>query len=325
MNNETDGQLLRSMLLEMHRIRMIEQAIAKRYSEQEMRCPVHLSIGQECVPVAMSAVLRSTDLAVSAHRSHAHYLAKGGALNSMLAELYGKATGCARGRGGSMHLIDPDAGLIAAVPIVGSATPIGVGIAWAKKLKEEDDIVVIYLGDGSTEEGSFTESLDFALLHGLRVIFVVENNFYSVYTHLRDRQSPLRTIAGVARGHGIDAFAGDGNDALETLRLATEAVTIVREEARPILLELSTYRWLEHCGPNSDDHLNYRDSVELSRWLANDPIRRLENHLRENDMTNLIPREGDFEATRAEILEAFDFALASPFPAASELLRDIYA
>jgi pyruvate dehydrogenase E1 component alpha subunit len=320
-----DEQSAKGMLREMYRIRMIEQAIASRYQDQEMRCPVHLSIGQESIPVAVSTVLRNSDLVVSAHRSHAHYLAKGGDLKAMLAELYGKATGCARGRGGSMHLVDAEAGLVAAVPIVGSAISIGVGVAWGKKLQGDDCIVVVYIGDGATEQGTFTESLDFALLHGLRVLFVVENNYYSVYTHVRARQSPLRTITGVARGHGVEALAGDGNDAIATMRMVVEAVRTIREDSRPILLEFYTYRWLEHCGPNRDDHLDYRDTQEVAQWIANDPITRLQSVLVDRGWLDEIELASDLEIIQTEILEGFEFALSSPFPEEHELLEAIYA
>lgn len=325
MGIDPDERLAKSMLREMYRVRMIEQAIADRYEEGEMRCPVHLSIGQECVPVAVSTALRKSDLAVSAHRSHAHYLAKGGDLKSMIAELYGKATGCARGRGGSMHLLDPEAGLVAAMPIVGSAIPIGVGIAWGKKLQRDDCVVVVYLGDGATEEGAFAESLDFSILHGLRVLFIVENNFYSVYTHLHARQSPLRTITGVARGHGVEALVGDGNDALSTLQMVTEALGLIRKDSRPILLELFTYRWLEHCGPNWDDHLEYRDLNETALWMAKDPITTLQSILIDRGWFDETALEWDLEAIRTEIVEAFEYASSSPFPGENELLESIYA
>lgn len=323
--DQVEADLAIAMLFQMYRIRMIERAIADRYAEQEIRCPVHLSIGQECVPVAVSAHLRPSDLVVSAHRSHAHYLAKGGDLKSMLAELYGKATGCARGRGGSMHLVDPAAGLIAAVPIVGSAIPIGVGVAWGRKLQGFDDLVVVYLGDGATEEGVFFESLDFALLHRLRVLFVVENNFYSVYTHIRDRQSDLRSISQVARGHGLKSLVGDGNDADQVFSLAEDAVRLVREDERPVLMELNTYRRLEHCGPNSDDHLNYRDDRELREWLAKDPIEQLEGRLLAKGVLTRSSIEEELRRVAKEIEEGFVFARDSPFPGQDELLADVYA
>lgn len=314
-----------AMLFGMYRIRMVEEAIANRYVEQQMRCPVHLSVGQECVPTAVSEALMPGDLAVSAHRSHAHYLAKGGNLRAMLAELYGKVTGCARGRGGSMHLIDGDAGLVAAVPIVGSAISIGVGVAWAQKFRSSESVVVVYLGDGATEEGVFGESLDFALLHDLRVLFVVENNYYSVYTHLRDRQSERRRIADLARGHGLEAFVEDGNDALKTYALARNAVQHVRDSGQPLLLEFETYRWLEHCGPNSDDQLNYRDPEEVREWLSRDPIRGLESILVSEGALSEVMLKARLSAIQLEIDEAMHFAISSAFPDEGELLEGVYA
>ena len=232
---------------EMLRIRFIEEAIANEYSKQEMRCPVHLSIGQEAIAVGVSALLSKHDLALSAHRSHAHYLAKGGDLKLMLSELYGKETGCAKGKGGSMHLFDLEAGLIAAVPIVGSTLPIGVGVAWQMVRKQIPGIVVIYFGDGATEEGVFSESLDFASLKNLPVLFVCENNLYSVYTPIELRQNPLRKISQISKAHGIASKTGDGNNVEKVCSLTELAIEYIQDKREPYLLELSTYRWLEHC------------------------------------------------------------------------------
>ena len=179
MNKKQKIELLYSMI----RMRMVEEKIANKYSEQEMRCPVHLSIGQEAIASGICLNLEKKDQVLSAHRSHFHYLAKGGNLKKMISEIYGKETGCAGGKGGSMHLIDINAGLVAAVPIVGSTIPIGVGLAWANKLDKSKRIVVIFFGEGATEEGVFYESINFAALHSLPVLFVCENNYYSVYSY----------------------------------------------------------------------------------------------------------------------------------------------
>ncbi|MCG3771944.1 MAG: 2-oxoisovalerate dehydrogenase subunit alpha [Nitrosomonadaceae bacterium] len=211
------------------------------------------------------------------------------------------------------------------MPLVGSAIPIGVGIAWGKKLHRDDSVVVVYIGDGSTEEGVFAESLDFAILHGLRVLFIVENNYYSVYTHLRARQSPLRTITGLARGHGIEALSGDGNDAMATVHMVTDALRSIRADSRPILLELFTYRWLEHCGPNSDDHLGYRKKDETDFWIANDPIARLQKVLMDRGWLDEIAIAKDLDAIQSEIIEAFEYAKTSAFPDENELLENVYA
>ena len=187
-----------SLYFKMLRIRMIENEISERYSDKEMRCPIHLSTGQEAIAVGVCDNLGKNDKIVSAHRSHAHYLAKGGSLKKMIAELHGKITGSAKGIGGSMHLIDIKSGVFAAVPIVASALPIGTGIAWANKLKKKKDLVVAFFGDAATEEGVFFESLDFASLHNLGILFVCENNEYSIFSHISERQAKKRKIYKIA-------------------------------------------------------------------------------------------------------------------------------
>ena len=182
MDEITSLKLLKTIM----RIRAIEEKIASKYSENKMRCPTHLSIGQEAGPAAISECLSNNDFAVSTHRGHAHYLAKGGDLKSMISEIYGKVTGCSRGKGGSMHLIDKKVGFMGTSAIVGNSIPIGVGLALSCQLKKEKNISVIYLGDGAIEEGVFYESLNFAILRNLRVLFVCENNLYSVYSPLSE-------------------------------------------------------------------------------------------------------------------------------------------
>jgi pyruvate dehydrogenase E1 component alpha subunit len=189
-----DNQTLYNLYYKILRIRLIEKEISNKYTEWKMRCPTHLSIGQESIPASICENLKKNDAIVSAHRCHAHYLSKGGSLKKMLAEIYGKVSGCAKGRGGSMHLIDYSVNFNAAVPIVGSTLPIGVGIAWANKLKNKKNVVVIFFGDGATEEGAFLESIDFASLHNLKILFVCENNQYSVYSNIKKRQSNSRSI-----------------------------------------------------------------------------------------------------------------------------------
>jgi TPP-dependent pyruvate/acetoin dehydrogenase alpha subunit len=318
--NNSPKELYFSML----RIRMVEEKIAELYSEQEMRCPVHLSIGQEAVAVGVCDHLENQDIVMSAHRAHAHYLAKGGDLKSMIAELYGKASGCAMGKGGSMHLVDLESGFFAAVPIVGSTIPIAVGVAWAFKLKKSSNIVTVFLGDGATEEGVFFESLDFASLKKVPILFVCENNFYSVYSQLNVRQSPDRKLSVLAESHGIKSFTGDGNNIDQVSKISKKAVDYIKENNCPAFVEFDTFRWLEHCGPNGDDHLGYRIKGELSQWLKKDPIdlfksKIIENHEIDNndisDMKQLIS---------SEIESAFKSAKESEFPAQNVLNQHIY-
>jgi len=310
---------------EILRIRSIENKISYEYPKGEMRCPVHLSTGQEATPVGICKNLKNTDLIVSAHRSHAHYLAKGGNLKKMISELYGKITGCAKGKGGSMHLIDIKAGIIAAVPIVGSTIPIGTGLAWANKLKKNNKIVVIFFGDAATEEGVFQESLDFASLHKLKILFVCENNFYSVYSSLNPRQSKKRDIIKLSKSLGINSYRIDGNDVIKVFNNSKKIIKNIRQNKGPALVLLDTYRWLEHCGPNNDDNLNYRSKKEIKYWLKKCPLLKIEKILINKGLLteNLITKFK--KEIDKKIQDAFTFARRSPFPKLNELNRDIYS
>jgi pyruvate dehydrogenase E1 component alpha subunit len=310
---------------EILRIRLVEEAIADRYSEQQMRCPVHLSIGQEAVAVGVCAALRSDDYLVSTHRPHAHYLAKGGDLRRFIAELYGRETGCSGGRGGSMHVIDLDAGIIGSTPIVGGSLPIAVGTAFATQLDGGDRVSVVFFGDGTTEEGVFLEAINFAALKQLNVVFVCENNQFSVYSPLSVRQPANRNRVAIAAASGLATGTGDGND-VEAVRVATEvAVARARSGGGPTFLEFDTYRHREHCGPFFDDDLGYRNDAEVKAWLARDPVPVLEAQLRaagklDDAALATMRRELD-----AEIEDAFAFAIASPFPSPDGLFRHVYA
>lgn len=294
---------------EMLRIRLIEESIARRYHEQKMRCPVHLSIGQEAVAVGVCKAALHTDYLISNHRAHAHYLAKGGNLKAMLAEIYGKVTGCCIGRGGSMHLVDRSVGMYGSTPIVGGSIPIGVGLAFATWLKQEKDVTIVFFGEGATEEGVFVESLNFAALKNLPVLFVCENNFYSVYSPLNVRQPERRDRAAIARAHGIAAKSGYGNDVEEVYRLAEEAIGSIREGNGPVFLEFETYRHREHCGPNFDNDIGYRTEEEFLFWEKQCPIK-----LQAQRIVPDFPLEQLSLPILSEIEEAFAFADQSPFP-----------
>ena len=313
------------LLNHMYRIRMVEEEIASRYGEGKMRCPTHLSIGQEGVPAALAECLLPTDYAVSTHRGHAHYLAKGGNLNSMIAEIYGKATGCSRGKGGSMHLIDKSVGFMGTSAIVGNSIPIGVGLALAAQYRGSDQISCIYLGDGATEEGVYYESLNFAALKKLPALFVCENNLYSVYSPLNVRQPKDRCIATVAQAMGLKTFKGDGNDVVAVHSECSRAIEDMRASGGPWLLEFSVYRWREHCGPNFDNDIGYRTEEEYEEWRQREPIGQLRQKL-QGGVHDFVDREQKMlAALRAEISSAFEFAESSPFPAAEEAFQGEYA
>ncbi|HEY4136776.1 MAG TPA: thiamine pyrophosphate-dependent dehydrogenase E1 component subunit alpha [Alphaproteobacteria bacterium] len=298
----------------MLRLRRVEEMISRRYAEQEIRCPTHLCIGQEAVPVGVSAHLRADDYAFSGHRSHGHYLAKGGDLKAMYAELYGRETGCALGRGGSQHLIDLAAGFVASAPILAGTVPIAVGAAFGKRHVKSDAVSVVYFGDGATEEGAFHESLNFAAVHKLPVIFVCENNLYSVHSDLSVRQPTDRRIGSFGAAHGMPGITADGNDIVAVWRLADEAVARARRGDGPTLLEFLTYRWLEHCGPGDDINLNYRTQQELSSWKERDPIARSEAALCEAGVLDKGQVEKIEAAIAKEVDDAVAFARASDFP-----------
>jgi len=314
-------RLLESMV----RIRMVEEAIAAHYPEQQMRCPVHLSIGQEAASAGVCAALRPDDLAMSGHRSHAHYLGKGGDLPAMIAEIYGKATGCCQGRGGSMHLVDLKAGFVGAVPIVGSTIPIATGLAFADRQLKRDRVTVAFLGEAATEEGVFHESVNFASLHQLPIVFVCENNLYSVYSPMSVRQPAHREVWQLAAGHGVAAHQGDGNDPLAVYALARAAAAHARSGQGPVFLELKTYRWREHCGAGFDNHIGYRTEAEYLAWRERDPIENFERRLKASGEFDVLRHEQFKARVETEIADAFTAAQRAPFPAGASLMSYVYA
>ena len=311
------AQIKRKLLADMIRIRTLEEGIVARYGEQEMRCPVHLSIGQEASAVGICSALKTSDWAFSGHRNHAHYIAKGGSIQRMLAEIYGKATGCCGGKGGSMHLTDLDAGFIGATPIVGSTVPIAVGAALTAQYQHPGKVVVIFLGDGAMEAGVVSESINFAVLKNLPILFVCENNLYSVYSPMSVRQPSQRSLSQFAEGHGIKTQSIDGNDVELVFNAASIAVESVRAGHGPHFIELKTYRWREHCGPNFDNDIGYRTEEEFIAWKLKDPIA-----LYSQQFSNV---EEEFNKAELEVNQAFDFAKSSAFPQLDAASQYIYA
>jgi len=313
------------LLTSMKRIRFAEEEIARRYCEDEMRCPIHLSVGQEAVGAAVGLALRSSDLAVSGHRAHAHYLGKGGNLNALIAELYGKVTGCSRGKGGSMHLIDEAVGFMGSTAIVGGTIPVGVGLALGMKLKRTSQLACIFLGDAAVEAGVFYESVNFAALKQLPVLFICENNLYSVYTHIENRQPAGRRIHEMVSGLGIAASCHDGNDAQSVYATVLESAASIRGGSGPRFLEFETYRWREHCGPNFDNDVGYRTEAEFRQWKARDPIEMLENGMKRAAQID----DGWLDRTnariKAEIAAAFGAARLAPFPATGDAHEHLFA
>jgi pyruvate dehydrogenase E1 component alpha subunit len=307
------------------RIRQVEQEIARRYPEGEMRCPVHLSIGQESPSALFSLIQETSDTAISTHRAHAHYLAKNGNLNKMIAEIYGKVTGCSKGRGGSMHLVDLAVNFLGSSAIVGNSIPIGVGSAYAHKLMNSNAVSFIFLGDGAVEEGSFYESANFAAVHKLPAVFVCENNFYSVYTDLQPRQPLNRSISNLAKAIGLNAASVDSFGYEQSFEVFRDLTNYARTGNGPVFIELFTYRTLEHCGPFDDDDLNYRLKSELDELKNKDVLAQVETELVTKNLIGLTEIERIKAAQLNEIKIAFSRAQEDPFPKLSDILDGVYA
>lgn len=315
-------------LVELHgdmlRIRMVEESIAERYKEQEMRCPVHLSTGQEAAAVGVCHALKHTDRVFSTHRCHAHYLAMNGDLPAMLAEIYGKAAGCVGGRGGSMHLSDPAKGLVASVPIVASSIPLAVGTALSDQIDGNSNVSVTIFGDACVEEGVFHESANFASLRKLPVVFVCENNLYSVYTALQNRQ-PSRQLTQLAVAHAMPFAHADGNDVTAVFKVMQEAVLRARNGEGPTLLVLDTYRWREHCGPAFDNDIGYRTEAEYLTWRERCPIESSRAKLQARQLLSSGEEAIMTARFQKEIDSAFAFAKAAPLPEPSAAAAHVYA
>ena len=302
------------LFYKMLRIRMIEETIADRYSEQKMRCPTHLSIGQEAIAVGVSEALDSGDLVMSNHRAHAHYLAKGGDLKAMIAEIHGKKTGCSLGRGGSMHLVDQSVGMMGSTPIVANSIPVATGLAFSSFLQGDKKVTVSYFGEGATEEGVFGECLNFAALKNLPMLYVCEDNLYSVYSPIDVRQPETRDLCKIAEAHGMFSKKGDGNNVEESYSIAKEAIDSIRNGNGPAFIKLDTYRFREHCGPNYDTDLGYRTHEEFDFWLEKCPIANYQSKLIKENIITEEDVSAMKETLQREIDEAFTFAKESPLP-----------
>jgi TPP-dependent pyruvate/acetoin dehydrogenase alpha subunit len=302
----------------LYRIRRVEEEVARVYPSDKIKSPVHLSIGQESVAVGVCEALRPDDVVFITYRSHAGYLAKGGDLKAMIAEMYGKITGCAKGKGGSMHLVDVQRGVMGASAVVGTTIGNAIGYAYALKYQRKDSIVISFFGDGGSDEGVFHESLNFAALKELPIIFVCENNGYAIHTAQKKRQKQT-DLCTRARAYGMPAERVDDADVFTIYDKVSAAVKALRDgKAGPFFFECLTYRWKEHVGPGDDYHLGYRTKEEATWWIENDQVKKVGTMLKSGDRIRI---ENEVEA---EIKEAFEFAESSPFPEGAELYTDVF-
>lgn len=319
---KSQKKILKDLYFQLLLIRMVEERIAEEYKKQEIRCPTHLYIGQEAIAVGVSAIFRKKDLVFSYHRSHGHYLAKGGDLKAMIAELYGKATGCSCGMGGSQHLIDLSVNFCGAIPIVSETVPLAVGAIWAERMKGNDTLGTVFLGDAVTEQGIFSESVNFAVLKRIPVLFVCENNLYSISTHILDRQ-PFSKIAPRVSGMGIQTYIGDGNNVLDVYNVSKKAISYIKREEKPAYVEFATYRYLEHCGPLYDLP-GVRPEKEIREWQKKDPVKRFSEYVLKKRILSDAEIEKMKDEIKREIDKAFEFAKKSPYPD-KEMIGKVYA
>ncbi len=316
--------LLKRMYSEMLRIRLFEEKVVELYPEQEMKCPVHLCIGQEAVAVGVCLNLRKGDYLFSNHRGHGHLLAKGARMGPLMAEFYGRTTGCSRGKGGSMHIIDPGNGVLGTSAIVGGGIPMGVGAALASVMRGDRSVTAVFFGDGAYDEGAFYESFNFASLRKLPVVFVCENNFYATNSPQWARQ-PVCSISSSASTFGSPGACVDGNDAVAVYREAGKAVERARGGGGPTLIEALTYRWKGHVGPETDFEKGCRPEEELLKWMEKCPVERLKRRLLKSRAMSAKEAGRIAGKINAEIEDAVRFAKASPLPDETDLLTDVYA
>lgn len=320
----TDAQNRREMYWQMLRIRRVQERIESLYLEDNMRTPIHLCIGQEAIAAGVSQALRKDDYISSNHRSHGHYLAKGGNLREMLAELHCKRTGCSRGVGGSMHLIDTRVGILGCSSIVGGGIPLGVGMALAAKMRGEDLVTVVYFGDGAADEGTLYESVNFAMLKKLPVIFVLENNKWAVCSPVESRQPDINIFLKNDKQALLRTARIDGNDADSVYETAMACVERARMGEGPSFIECDTYRIIGHAGCKSQEPKGYRDECEIDAWAKKCPLSRMEMTLLQSCQMTTTERDAWEDEIAVEIDEAMAFAEQSPLPTADDLNKHLF-
>lgn len=315
---------LRALYLTMLHIRILEDKITELINNAEIICPVHLYIGQEAVATGVCANLHKDDYVFSTHRSHGHYIAKGGDMKALVAELYGRTTGCSHGRGGSMHLAAPEIGLPGSSAIVAGTIPLAIGAALAFSLQKNKRVSVVFFGDGATNEGVFYESLNIASLKKLPVVFVCENNLYS--THMPISACLADTdIHKKAEIFNIQGIRVGGNSIVDVFNTAKEAIRNARLGKGPTLLEYMTYRWRGHVGSNFDIDKNLRSREELEQWMAKCPIKRMETLLTQFNALSKENADEIYHDIEKEVEEAIVYAKSSPYPKTGELLNNVFS
>lgn len=310
-----------SLYKTMLRIRQCEECFVDPILSGEIKCPVHLYSGEEAVATGVCAHLNNNDYVFGTHRSHGHFLAKGGSMKELIAEIYGKETGCSRGRGGSMHLIDPEIGFLGAAPIVGGTISLASGAALACKIRKNNNVSVAFFGDGATGEGALHETMNFAALNKLPLIFVCENNFYSTHMPIKEIRTN-ENIAALANPYDLRSYRIDGNNILEVFETAKEAVEHCRVGNGPVFIEALTYRFRGHVGPDDNiqgSHTDIRPKEEVAEWLEKDPIKLFSKYLIQNNVSTEDELNTILENVNEEVIKAIEFSNNSNKPTKEEL------
>ncbi|HET6470373.1 MAG TPA: thiamine pyrophosphate-dependent dehydrogenase E1 component subunit alpha [Pseudomonadales bacterium] len=323
MAKQPNNKVLLDIHRRMVRIRIFEEQAGKMMEAGKIPGALHLYVGQEAVAAGVMVHLSAADQITSTHRGHGHLIAKGGAFDRMFAELFGRATGYCKGKGGSMHISNMDLGMLGANGIVGGGPPIAVGAAFTQKFKKTKNVAVAFFGDGASNEGSFHEAANMAALYKLPAVFVCENNGYGEYTAQANHQA-IVDVADRAAGYGMPGVIVDGMDAIAVYEAAGEAIERARKGAGPTLLECKTYRFYDHVGVRGMG-LTYRTDDELARWQQRDPITLFESRLAEQGVLSAKKAAAVHEEVLAEVKAGIAFAESSPFPDAATLLDDVYA
>ncbi len=326
MDKKYDRKWLLGLYTQMCKIRLSEESLVEPILSGEIRTPCHLYTGEEAIAVGVCACLRKDDYIFGTHRSHGHYLAKGGDLRKLIAEIYCKEGGCSKGRGGSMHVIDTEVGLMGAAPIVAGTISLAMGAALACHIRGDNRIVVSFFGDGATGEGVFYESLNFASLKKLPIIFACENNFYSTHMSLSECRANER-VADAGRAFCVDSIVVDGNNVLEVYEKSRKATEKCRGGKGPVLMEFLTYRLRGHVGPDDNIqgvHTDIRPPEEIEEWKRRDPVIVFERYLLNEKIASYDELEGIKEKLKKEVEDAHGFARKSPPPSSEEIGRYVF-
>lgn len=322
----TNSEIIIGFYETMLKIRLAEEALVNPIIDGKIKTPAHLYTGEEAIATGVCNHLNKDDKIFGNHRSHGHYIAKGGSLEEMFAEIFCKETGCSRGRGGSMHLISPENGVLGIVPIVAGTISLAVGSALASKIQDDKTVTISFFGDGATGEGVLYESMNFAALKKLPIIFACENNLYSTHLPINEiRSNP--NISESAIPFGIKTFRVDGNDVLEVSKASVEAIDYCRNGKGPVFIEFLTYRYRGHVGPDDNiqgTHTDIRPKQEIEAWLLKDPIKRLEKYLIDERISSIAEINGIKDSVSIEVSDAIEFAISSNYPDKNELLNYVY-